>query len=78
MIITKNGITIRTPIGEIREAGRATQGVRLIKLNEGDQIAAVTKVMESEEDHEGSEVEGGEGQVEGGALEGGNAGGGEE
>ncbi len=67
MIITKNGITIRTPLGNIREAGRATQGVRLIKLNDGDQIAAVTKVMEAEEE-EAEFVEGAEAQVEGGAA----------
>jgi DNA gyrase subunit A len=54
MIITKNGITIRTPLANIKEAGRATQGVRLIKLNEGDHIAAVTKVMEAEEEEEES------------------------
>ncbi len=52
MIITKNGITIRMPIGDIREAGRNTQGVRLIKISEGDEIAAVTKLAENEEDVE--------------------------
>ena len=44
MIMCKSGITIRTPISEIREAGRATQGVRLIRLEEGDEIAAVAKI----------------------------------
>jgi DNA gyrase subunit A len=50
MIITKNGITIRMAIAEIREAGRATQGVRLIRIGKGDEIAAVTKVAEAEEE----------------------------
>lgn len=62
MIITRNGITIRMAIRDIREAGRATQGVRLIRLMEGDQIAAVTKVAESEEEvAEGEEIVEGEG-----------------
>ena len=44
MIINKSGITIRMDIDELRVMGRATQGVRLIRLNEGDEIAAVEKV----------------------------------
>ncbi|HHG84287.1 MAG TPA: DNA gyrase subunit A, partial [Bacteroidetes bacterium] len=60
MIITRNGITIRMAIGDIREAGRATQGVRLIRIQKGDEIAAVTKVAEAEEVEE--EVEGVEGE----------------
>jgi DNA gyrase subunit A len=68
MIITKNGITIRTKLADIREAGRATQGVRLIKINDGDQIAAVTKVMEADEDEVLDDVEGGDGLVDGGSA----------
>lgn len=64
MIITKNGITIRMPIGDIREAGRATQGVRLIKVQPGDEIAAVTKVVEAKEEES---LEEGEGLEEGAA-----------
>lgn len=44
MIITKSGLTIRMPVAEIRVAGRATQGVRLINIREGDSIAAVSSV----------------------------------
>lgn len=44
MIITKSGLTIRMPVSEIRVAGRATQGVRLINIREGDSIAAVSSV----------------------------------
>jgi DNA gyrase subunit A len=44
MIITRNGITIRMDLSEMRVLGRATQGVRLIELRNGDQIAAVAKV----------------------------------
>lgn len=47
MIITKNGITIRLPLEDVRVMGRATQGVILIRLDEGDEIAAVTKVTET-------------------------------
>ena len=46
MITCKSGITIRTGIVDIREAGRATQGVKLIRLDDGDEIAAITKLDE--------------------------------
>ncbi|MBS1638393.1 MAG: DNA gyrase subunit A [Bacteroidetes bacterium] len=49
MIITKNGITIRLNVAELRVMGRATQGVRLINISESDEIAAVTKVDHEEE-----------------------------
>ncbi|MBI3500794.1 MAG: DNA gyrase subunit A [Bacteroidetes bacterium] len=50
MIITAEGITIRMSVKTLREMGRATQGVRLIDLNEGDEIAAVAKVDIEEQD----------------------------
>lgn len=49
MIINKSGIIIRMAVSNLRVMGRATQGVRLIKINEGDAIAAVTKVDVEEE-----------------------------
>jgi DNA gyrase subunit A len=49
MIINKSGIAIRMPVSSMRVMGRATQGVRLIKLNEDDEIAAVAKVEMDEE-----------------------------
>ncbi|HTX87594.1 MAG TPA: DNA gyrase subunit A, partial [Bacteroidales bacterium] len=49
MIINKSGIIIRMGVAELRVMGRATQGVRLIKINEGDGIAAVAKVEVEEE-----------------------------
>ncbi|KAA9034657.1 DNA gyrase subunit A [Ginsengibacter hankyongi] len=52
MITCKSGVTIRTSIATIREAGRATQGVKLIRLDEGDEIAAITKLNEHEDDEE--------------------------
>lgn len=51
MIINKSGITIRTPVSNLRVMGRATQGVRLIKLSETDSISSVEKISK-EEDHE--------------------------
>ena len=50
MITCKSGLTIRTAIADIREAGRATQGVKLIRLDDGDEIAAITKLDEYEEE----------------------------
>ncbi|MFN8351481.1 MAG: DNA gyrase subunit A [Flavobacteriales bacterium] len=59
MIINRSGITIRTRVSELREQGRATQGVRLIELREKDRIAAVAKVdSELHEDEEGEEASG--------------------
>lgn len=55
MITCKSGVTIRTSIASIREAGRATQGVKLMRLDEGDEIAAITKLNDNEID-EDSEV----------------------
>ena len=50
MIINRSGLTIRTSADQIRVAGRATQGVRVINLREGDSIASVTAVPKTEED----------------------------
>ncbi|MBN2520013.1 MAG: DNA gyrase subunit A [Bacteroidales bacterium] len=44
MIITKSGITIRLAVADLRVLGRATQGVKLINIREGDKIASVTSV----------------------------------
>ncbi|MDP9229479.1 MAG: DNA gyrase subunit A [Bacteroidota bacterium] len=49
LIITcKSGVTIRMNVGAIRAQGRATQGVKLIRLDEGDEIAAITSIDEKE------------------------------
>jgi DNA gyrase subunit A len=61
LIITcKSGVTIRTGIQDIREAGRATQGVKLIRIDEGDEIAAISQIEESDEEVEVA-LEGAEG-----------------
>ena len=61
MIINRSGVTIRTEVKQIRLAGRATQGVRIINLREGDAIASVMAVPVSENEDET------EGVVEGAA-----------
>jgi DNA gyrase subunit A len=50
MIINKSGITIRIPVSDLRVMGRATQGVRLIKLDDNDEIASVAKVDDYSEE----------------------------
>ena len=50
MIICRSGMTIRMPVSTIRVAGRATQGVKLINIKEGDAIAAISVVAHSDEE----------------------------
>ncbi|GAB4228975.1 MAG: DNA gyrase subunit A [Ekhidna sp.] len=57
MIINKSGIAIRMSVDTLRVMGRATQGVKLIKLNDDDEISAVEKISNIEEEGEGSEPE---------------------
>ena len=50
MITCVSGVTIRMPVNQISEQGRATQGVKLIRVDEGDEIAAITQLDEKEEE----------------------------
>ena len=52
MIINKSGIAIRMQVEDLRVMGRATQGVKVISLKDGDSIAAVAKVMKNDDDIE--------------------------
>jgi DNA gyrase subunit A len=52
MIINKSGIAIRMQVEDLRVMGRATQGVKVISLKDGDSIAAVAKVMKDDDDLE--------------------------
>lgn len=52
MITCVSGITIRMAVKDISEQGRATQGVKLIRVDEGDQIAAITQLDEMDEEEE--------------------------
>ena len=58
MIINRSGLTIRMAVSGIKVAGRATQGVRLINIKDGDAIAAVSVVNKSEEEQTVAPVEG--------------------
>lgn len=58
MITCKSGITIRMPVSGISELGRATQGVKLIRVDEGDEIAAITRMDEQEEIEENEPQDG--------------------
>ncbi|WP_137937285.1 DNA gyrase subunit A [Chitinivorax sp. B] len=66
MLITTGGVLIRTKVSEIRETGRAAQGVRLINLDEGEKLSGLEKVQETE----GDENEEGDLEVEGELEEG--------
>ena len=58
LIITcKSGITIRMKVTHISEQGRATQGVKLIRIDEGDEIAAITKIDVQDEEGVIAEIE---------------------
>jgi DNA gyrase subunit A len=50
MIIKKSGVAIRMSVSDIRTMGRSTQGVRLISLKGDDEIAAVAKIVNEDED----------------------------
>jgi DNA gyrase subunit A len=54
MLITTGGVLIRTRVKEIRELGRATQGVTLINLGEGEKLSGIEKIVETDDD-EGAE-----------------------
>jgi DNA gyrase subunit A len=75
MLITTGGVLIRTRVSEIREMGRATQGVTLISVDDGSSLSGVQKVVESTVDNgadgNGSDGNGSEGNgVEGNGIEG--------
>ena len=56
MIITTQGVMIRQPVDSIRIIGRNTQGVRLLRLDDGATISSVTKVIKDEDDNESDET----------------------
>jgi len=75
VITCKSGVTIRMKVADISEQGRATQGVKLIRLDEGDEIAAITKIEDqavvAENGNTGENGDNGNGNETGnGAIEG--------
>ncbi|HEY4138747.1 MAG TPA: DNA gyrase subunit A, partial [Casimicrobiaceae bacterium] len=69
MLITDTGVLIRTRVSEIREMGRATQGVTLISLDEGTKLSGLQHIAEAEADVDG-DVDGTNGGVAGSATNG--------
>jgi DNA gyrase subunit A len=57
MLITTGGILVRTRVSEIREMGRATQGVTLINVDEGTQLSGLQRVAESDDEEDGDEFD---------------------
>jgi len=53
MLITTGGVLIRTRVSEIRELGRATQGVTLINLGEGEKLSGIEKIVETDDEEDG-------------------------
>ena len=60
MLITTGGILVRTRVSEIREMGRATQGVTLINVDEGTRLSGLQRIAESDSDDEAEEGEDGD------------------
>ena len=50
MLITRNGVIIRSSVAQIRVTGRIAQGVRLVNLDDGDVLTAVARVIPEEDD----------------------------
>ena len=67
MIVTQDGVLIRTEVGGISTVGRNTQGVRVINLGEGDRVIDMTRVPKSDDEPEVDEAvsEEGEGAADG-------------
>ena len=56
MITNKSGIVIRISVADLRVAGRATQGVKVIRIDEGDEIGDITVMKKSDEEEDQSSV----------------------
>jgi DNA gyrase subunit A len=55
MLITTGGVLVRTRVSEIREMGRATQGVTLISVDEGTRLSGLQRIAESDSDDDADE-----------------------
>lgn len=63
MLITEKGMIVRSPVKDIRTTGRSTQGVRLMKLDKGDKISSVAKIVPEDEEAEEEKIKEAESQV---------------
>ncbi|HSB99471.1 MAG TPA: DNA gyrase C-terminal beta-propeller domain-containing protein, partial [Burkholderiaceae bacterium] len=68
MLITDRGVLVRTRVAEIRELGRATQGVTLIALDDGAKLSGLQRIVENDANGEGEEPEGGSGDTPPGTI----------
>jgi DNA gyrase subunit A len=57
MLITDKGVLVRTRVSEIREMGRATQGVTLIGLDEGSQLSGLQRIVENDASLDDSDLD---------------------
>jgi DNA gyrase subunit A len=57
MLITDRGVLVRTRVAEIRELGRATQGVTLIALDDGSKLSGLQRIVENDANGDGEEAE---------------------
>jgi len=64
MLITDKGVLVRTRVSEIREMGRATQGVTLIGLDEGSKLSGLQRIVENDAAQAAEAIEGPEGDSE--------------
>jgi len=51
MVTSKDGMMVRVPVKDVRVQGRNTMGVRIMRLNEGDKVVSVAKIIENEEEN---------------------------
>jgi len=56
MLSTTGGVLVRTRVSEIREMGRATQGVTLINVDEGTHLSGLQRIAESDPDEDGDDI----------------------
>ena len=64
IVITDAGVLMRQPVGAIRTIGRVTQGVRLVKLDDGSIISSITRVMQEAEKAEVTDKDREDAQIE--------------
>jgi DNA gyrase subunit A len=72
VLITTGGVLIRTRVSEVREAGRSTQGVRLINLGDNEALAGLEKIVEPDDGSNGESANGDMSAADGGNGESGN------
>jgi DNA gyrase subunit A len=60
MLITDKGVLVRTRVSEIRELGRATQGVTLIALDDGAKLSGLQRIVENDANETDASADGGE------------------